>query len=176
MADTDKNNPQPGDEAFGPRFDAMLKALTHFEGRYSRKQFWLGALGLLGILILMIFPLAAMNNPTGGSGGPAGLILLSIPFFWFYCKLIVHRLHDLDWSGWWFLLLGPLLIPLPVWMWTEAHTQAAINNKTDFALEFGGYAIFLGGFILMGCLRGTAGPNGHGPDPISQPPGGEPPA
>jgi uncharacterized membrane protein YhaH (DUF805 family) len=168
MTNTGNNTPSPNpDEAFGPRFDAFLKSLTNFRTRYSRSKFWLGALGLLGLMIFMVLPLAAMNNPTGGSGGPAGLIVLSIPFLWFYCKLIVHRLHDLGWSGWWFLLLGPLLTPLPMWMWVEGHTQQAYDRGHDVVLEFGAYAIFFGGFILMGCLRGTKGPNKYGRDPIS---------
>jgi len=169
MTNQGQPNPNP-DEASGPRLDAFLKALTTFRGRYSRGKFWLGALGLLAIMILMVIPLAAMNNPIGGSGGPAGLFVLSVPFIWFYCKLIVHRLHDLGWSGWWFLLLGPLLIPLPTWMWIEGHTQAAHNKGYDAALEFGGYAIFFGGFILLGCLRGTRGANMYGPDPTIPPP------
>ena len=171
MTNADKNAPLPNpDEAFDRRLAAMFKGLLDFHRRYSRKRFWLGALGLLGLMIFMVFPLAAMNNPTGGSGGPAGLLVLSIPFFWFYCKLIVHRLHDLGWSGWWFLLLGPLLIPLPMWMWMEGHTQEAYNRGHDVALEFGSYAIFFSGFILMGCLRGTRGPNAYGPDPVAENP------
>jgi uncharacterized membrane protein YhaH (DUF805 family) len=171
---TDSNKPNSSsDESIEKRLAetaAFGKRMFQFHGRYSRKQFWLGALGLLGIMILMVFPLAAMNNPTGGSGGPAVLLLLSAPLLWIYCKLIVHRLHDLGWSGWWFVLLGPLLIPLPMWMWVEGHTQGAYDRGHDIWLEFGAYAIFLGGFILMGCVRGTEGPNKYGPDPTSPAP------
>ena len=164
MTDNGQLNPEP---THGP-------GLRAFNGRYGRKKFWLGALGLLALMIVMLIVFGPMMATTGGNrGGMALIALLSIPFFLLYAKLIVHRLQDLGWSGWWFLLLGPLLIPLPMWMWTEAHTQAAANSGSDFALEFGGYAIFFGGFILMGCVRGTNGPNKYGPDPIpkSSPPG-----
>jgi len=111
-----------------------------------------------------------MTSAGGGSGGFAVIAVLAIPFFWLYAKLIIHRLHDLNGSGWLFLLLGPILIPLPIWMWLEAHTQHAADTKMDGPLEFGAYAIFFGGFILLGCLRGTKGANSYGPDPVSPAP------
>jgi uncharacterized membrane protein YhaH (DUF805 family) len=137
-------------------------------GRYARKKYWLGALGLLALMIVMLMALGPLMSSKGSPGGGplVSITLLSIPFIGLYAKLIIHRLHDLGWSGWWFLLLGPLLIPLPIWMWMEAHTQHAVNNKTDFLLEFGAYGIFLGGFILLGCIRGTVGQNEYGPDPV----------
>ena len=107
-------------------------------------------------------------NPTGAGGSQ--LVLLAGTagiFLWFYCKLIVHRLQDLGWSGWWFLLLGPLLIPLPTWMWIYGHTQEAYNKGLDAWLELGAYGIFFGGFILLGCIRGTEGRNAFGPDPLA---------
>lgn len=136
-------------------------------GRYGRKRYWLGALGLLVLMILMLVAFAPMmSSAGGGSSGFVMIAVLAIPFLWLYAKLIIHRLHDLNVSGWLFLLLGPLLVPLPIWMWIEAHTQHAADTKMDFPLEFGGYAIFLGGFILLGCRRGTRGENSYGPDPV----------
>ena len=140
------------------------------KGRYARKKYWVGALGLFMLLVFMLLALGPLMTSKGsaGSGPLVTIALMSLPFVGLYAKLIIHRLHDLAWSGWWFLPLGPLLIPLPIWMWLEGHTQEAINNKTDFALEFGAYGIFLGGFVLFGCVRGTEGPNEYGPDPLNQ--------
>jgi uncharacterized membrane protein YhaH (DUF805 family) len=182
MTNTDPNPGSPSakhpdDEQFDKRLAAAGRWLLDFSGRYGREKFWLGALGLLALLIFTLMAMSVLMRPTGAGGGEIALIFLfAIPFVWFYCKLIIHRLHDLGWSGWWFLLLGPILIPLPIWMWVEGHTQEAYNRGHDAALEFGAYAIFLGGFILMGCLRGTVGPNKYGPDPLAKiPPPVSPP-
>jgi uncharacterized membrane protein YhaH (DUF805 family) len=135
----------------------------------------------------MLMAMSVLMRPTGAAGGEIALIFLfAMPLVWFYCKLIVHRLHDLGWSGWWFLLLGPILIPLPIWMMHETHAvyhrieqsyaaQQAIKPYVA-SMQYGAFLLFFGGFILMGCLRGTKGPNKYGPDPISQPPDGKPPA
>jgi len=148
-----------------------LETIFSFKGRSGRKQYWLGALGLFVLLVLMMIAFAPMMSSQGSHGGQlAFIVLLAIPFVALYAKLIIHRLHDLGWSGWWFLILGVLLIPLPIWMWLQAHTQQAADNKTDAPLEFGAYAIFLGGFVLLGCMRGTEGANAYGPDPLKPEP------
>ena len=167
--------------------DSAGNWIFSFRGRYGRKQFWLGALGLLALLIFMLMAMSVLMRPTGAAGGEIALIFLfAMPLVWFYCKLIVHRLHDLGWSGWWFLLLGPIIIPLPICMMHETHAvyhrieqsyaaQQAIKPYVA-SMQYGAFLLFFGGFILMGCLRGTKGPNKYGPDPISQPPDGKPPA
>ena len=57
-------------------------------------------------MIFMVMALSAMTADRRQRRARR-TVVLSIPLVWFYCKLIVHRLHDLGWSGWWFLLLGP---------------------------------------------------------------------
>lgn len=166
-------------ESIGRRLgetDNAAKKAFDFRGRYGRGKFWLGALGLLALLIFTIMAASVLMNPTGAGGGELALIFLfGIPFIWFYCKLVVHRLHDLGWSGWWFLLLGPIFIPLPIWMMNETHAvyhrieqsyaaQQAIKPYVA-SLQYGALLLFAGGFVLMGCLRGTKGPNKYGPDP-----------
>lgn len=144
-------------------------------GRYSRKRYWLWSLALLGFVPLMLFPLAAMNDPRGGDGALVVLALIAAPFLLLYAWLVIHRLHDLGRSGWWFALLGPLLIVMPILMFKEStdvylrieqtyEAQQAIKGYVMFML-FGSFTIFLGGFVLLGCLPGTTGPNAYGEDP-----------
>ena len=136
-----------------------------WQGRVSLRTRHLGGhllRGLFGVSAMYCFFLSYKLLPLSdaialGLSGPIFLTVLSIPFLWFYCKLIVHRLNDLGWSGWWFLLLGPLLTPLQMWMWVEGHTQQAYDRGHDVVLEFGAYAIFFGGFILMGCRAARRG-------------------
>jgi len=156
--------------------DAVRRHLFDFRGRYGRKQFWLAALGLVVMSILLFMAAGVLMNPTGADAGQLTLIVAFAGIFlWFYSKVIIHRLHDLGWSGWWFLLLGPLMIPLPIWMMNETHAvyhrieqshaaQQAIKPYVA-SLQYGALLLFIGGFVLMGCLRGTKGPNKYGPDP-----------
>jgi uncharacterized membrane protein YhaH (DUF805 family) len=176
MTDSSKPNSAP-DESIGKPPAAtpeVSEQVFLFYGRYGRRKFWLWALALPPLMLLMLPPLAGMNNPTG-SAGAAALFVMSLPFLWLYCKLIIHRLHDLGWSGWWFLMFTVL----PFLMFRESDAiygrieqsgvaQQAIKPYVIF-MTFGSFAIFLGGFILVGCLRGTEGPNKFGPDPLGEP-------
>lgn len=56
---------------------------------------------------------------------------------WPFVAVAAKRWHDRDRSGWWVLVA---LIPLVGWIWT---------------------------LVACGLLRGTAGANRHGPDPVS---------
>lgn len=169
------------DAARAAQREAVRRYLFDFRGRFGRRQFWLGAFGLAAALIAVLFAAAALMNPAGTGGGQ--LVLLAGTagiLLWFYCKLIVHRLQDFGWSGWWFLLLGPILLPLPVWMMHESSdvyrrieqshaAQQAIKPYVE-SMQWGAFLLFFGGFLLMGVLRGTRGPNKYGPDPLDAPP------
>jgi uncharacterized membrane protein YhaH (DUF805 family) len=153
---------------------AFSEQVILFHGRYGRRKFWLLSLALPALLFFIVPPLAAMNNPTGG-GGAAALFVMSLPFVWLYCKLLAHRLHDIGWSGWWSLLF--ILLPILMVRETTAvydrieqsgDAQQAIQGYVIFML-CGSFAIFLGGFIPIGCLPGTQGPNKFGPDPLGAP-------
>ena len=144
-----------------------------FNGRYGRGKFWRWSLLLPPLMFFMLIPLASMSNPTGG-GGVVTLFVVAMPFLFLYCKLLAHRLHDLDWSAWWSLLFALL----PIFMFRESfviydrieqsyEAQQAFKPYVIFML-FGSLAIFFGGFIVMGCLRGTKGPNQYGPDPLAE--------
>lgn len=124
---------------------------TSFNGRIGRQQWWLGYLALaviMGILVTvltMVFgtpvPPEAMAEGTGleYNLGPIGgtlLAILMIGFFWFFLALTVKRWHDRNKSGWW-MLIG--LVPIIGGIW------ALVEN---------------------GFLKGTAGPNSYGSDPL----------
>ncbi|BAT60609.1 hypothetical protein GJW-30_1_03157 [Variibacter gotjawalensis] len=146
--------------------------LAAYFPRYSRRKFWLWSLGLLGLAVLMLGAVAVMNNPTGGSGGAGAFFILLALFIALYCKMLIHRLHDLNVSGWWTMLLAPLLILLPILMYRESHevylrieqsyeAQRAIQTYV-LAMLIGSFGLLLGGFVTMGSLPGTAGPNRFG--------------
>jgi uncharacterized membrane protein YhaH (DUF805 family) len=107
-----------------------------FEGRVSRRQFWLyGVAALLGLALLGHVLLGIARVRAGTADLVVNLLLL-----WPALALSVKRWHDRDKSGWWVLLN---LLPVIGWLW------ALLDN---------------------GFLRGTAGPNRFGPDPLTADP------
>jgi uncharacterized membrane protein YhaH (DUF805 family) len=109
-----------------------------FEGRASRKDYWLRTfLPIFGIsLVLMILSggMSATNEPSP---------LIFVYFLWMLFSLwpslavTVKRLHDRNQTGWW-ILIG--LVPF-----------------------FG--SLYL--LIVVGFLRGTDGDNDFGMDPLA---------
>ena len=112
-----------------------------------------------------------MSDPRGSDGGAIALFVIALPFLFLYCKLLAYRLHDIDWSAWWSLAF----VLLPIFMFRES---TAIYDRIEQATEWtqpysafmtlGSFAIFFGGFIVMGCLPGNEGPNQYGPDPLAE--------
>ena len=89
--------------------------------------------------------------------------ILFIAVTWSSLAVGVKRLHDRDKSGWWILLfwLGPSL--LGGWQSTGP------NMGGGLVLSLAAGVIAIWGFVELGCLRGTPGPNQYGPDPLAYP-------
>ncbi|WP_375396222.1 DUF805 domain-containing protein [uncultured Sphingomonas sp.] len=120
-----------------------LRRYADFQGRSSRSEYWMFALGIVILYALMagLLALVVAGMPRGG-GTMAVVYLLYAVFAIVLLGLIVpsiavqvRRLHDQDKTGW-LVLIG--LIP------------------------------YLGGIVVLVlmCLPGTKGPNKFGPDPL----------
>jgi uncharacterized membrane protein YhaH (DUF805 family) len=84
-------------------FDAIKKYAV-FSGRAARKEYWLFVL-----LFLMLYAISlVLDLIVGTFHAPSGLGLLnSLVILGLVIPAIattVRRLHDLNWSGWWYLL------------------------------------------------------------------------
>lgn len=133
--------------------------LFSFEGRVNRAKYWLVALVTIGLSIAIAFLLIAVAlNSIAGFSVLALLILIPT-----YVGVVVgvKRLHDRNKSGWWLLLY--YLVP-------GILTGLAGDSYegTNLALNVVGHAISLWALIDLGFLRGTAGPNDYGPDPLER--------
>jgi len=91
---------------------AFYKNYFDFSGRASRSEYWWAYLGV----IILFFVLGLL----GGLLGEAGMIVLGL----FYLAIIipsisigVRRLHDLDKSGWWYLLCLVPIVSLILLVW-----------------------------------------------------------
>jgi uncharacterized membrane protein YhaH (DUF805 family) len=118
-----------------------LKRWLSFEGRIPRQTFWLNYfLVIVGISIAMqiIIGIVEVIDFTGILALLVSLVglVIGLALIWPALAGYAKRLHDRNMSAWWILLA---LVPV-----------------------VGGLALL----VICGFLRGTAGPNRFGPDPL----------
>ena len=123
--------------------------LTSFQGRTNRQSYWMGAIVLAVISLVLIggaMFLFATYTATDEPGkytmqmSPIGWIISIVAYIaliWFGLAIQVKRWHDRDKSGWW-VLIG--LVPVIGGIWA---------------------------LVECGFLRGTSGANRFGPDPLA---------
>jgi uncharacterized membrane protein YhaH (DUF805 family) len=153
--------------------------LFSFYGRINRAKYWAGALmWLVFFLILMsviigffvsdIMALTTTEEVIAyalGRGLAVFLIvsIVSIIAMVSGLALGVKRLHDRDKSGWWIVLF--YVVPEVLNGATQTTDSGAVLAVGTLAM----IGLVIWGFIELGCLRGTAGPNRFGPDPLALP-------
>ena len=136
------------------------------EGRSGRREFWMFVL-LNVIVYIALFALIfgivggagmSMADPTNlgammAGAGAVVMIVLIIPFYiWALLTTVasiavtIRRLHDLNLTGWVYLIYPLLLVG-----------AAAISPYLMVAVAIG--------WIVVMCLPGTKGPNKYGSDP-----------
>ncbi|HEY6717870.1 MAG TPA: DUF805 domain-containing protein [Reyranella sp.] len=125
----------------------MTNLLFGFQGRTNRAKFWLVALAIvvIEIILLAIFGANAVmisDDPQKALAdmGPVTSIVLLIfvvAATWISIAVGIKRFHDRNKSGVWILII---FVPLIGSLWY---------------------------LIECGFLRGTPGPNNYGPDPLA---------
>jgi uncharacterized membrane protein YhaH (DUF805 family) len=124
----------------------MTNLLFGFQGRTNRAKFWLVAVALLVIEIIVLGVLcggAMMSDDPQqalASLGPvAGIVLVifGLAITWITIAVGIKRFHDRNKSGVWVLII---FVPVIGGLWY---------------------------LIECGFLRGTPGPNDYGPDPLA---------
>lgn len=115
-----------------------MKQLFGFHGRISRGEYAgisIGTFILMALVRILATGMAAaiaVDNPQSTAVGAMGLaLLLNAPLLWVYFAAAAKRLHDMDQSGWWSLLL---LIPyagIAVWIAFVAIPGTAGRNRHD---------------------------------------------
>jgi uncharacterized membrane protein YhaH (DUF805 family) len=152
----------------------IVGLLFSYQGRINRGKYWLAVLIYVAIsvvitglgFIMLGNGILELADESADEGIIVGLLSKGIGFFLLvlvvYIPMIVSgifvgikRLHDRDKSGWWLLLF--YLVP------------ALLNelSNASFLFSLASFAISIWAFVELGCLRGTAGPNKYGPDPLA---------
>lgn len=91
--------------------DPLVKHYADFSGRANRKQFWLYALWLCVVYIVI----GILSSALGEKAGTVLSALVGLALLVPNLALTVRRLHDTDRSGWWILitflpLIGGLIL------------------------------------------------------------------
>jgi len=133
-----------------------LRSLVEIDGRISRACYWRAVFFLLGVLmsvsLLAVFAGAALHGRASVDVS-AAFAALSIP-------VSVRRLHDRGKSGLW--LIAFFLLPEPL-----DRVVDIAPAGFDFALALISAGLSVWAFIELGCLRGAAGSNRFGSDPLA---------
>lgn len=154
---------------------------TSFEGRISRRTFWIAS----SIMLTAEFALTVALGQTAGLGWRdfafgdrqalwINLVVISF-FFWPSLALCVKRLHDRDFPGWWAALLHVLFFIFYV---GQAVSRPLTRDPTKIFISLvPAVLLFLVGawlLIELAFVAGTRGPNQFGPAPDQPDTAGQP--
>lgn len=155
----------------------FIELWTTFDGRINRAKYWAGALVLMVILLVVWFVVAGL---LFGGAGPMSQVTLQLIFLviviYPMTALMVKRLHDRD---------RPTMLVAVFWAPSIVQLLGDATGLTSQATDIGGQTVMLpntlGWIVLgismivgiwalieLGILKGTDGPNQHGPDPLQQ--------
>jgi len=138
--------------------------LLSFTGRVTRGEFWLGYLGFIAVSFLLLRSLTDLSmfalRPKAGPWYRDELdfalalpkMLVATMLLWPLIAIAAKRLHDLNRSGWWLLVLPAI------------SAAARLSGLDRWSVTFW---IAL---VVLGAIPGTRGDNRFGADPLAAPP------
>lgn len=139
----------------------VLRQYVDFNGRARRKEYWMFTLFniLISLGFLMLDMLLFDHDPSDPEDTAILRSIYSLAVLLPGLAVSVRRLHDINRSGWWMMIL---FVPV---------IAAAIVGATGFVAS--GILIVFGIVILVAAIvllvfhatEGTKGPNKYGPDP-----------
>ena len=145
----------------------LFEFLFGASGRIGRAKYWRSVLIYIGgalMTAVILFTAAGIAAPLF----VLMVVVVLIPWLLWGFSFTTKRLHDRDKSAWWlvmFYLVPGVLGQLANTAWLGG----AAGTVLHYSLALASFALTIWGFVEIGCLRGTAGPNTFGPDPLLQP-------
>jgi len=152
-----------------------------FEGRANRAKWWLSILifiilsALIWLVILPIFGYSIWNMQTDTTATLLSVVITLI-FAYPATAVMVKRVKDRDrpmwlvavfWAPTVLTLLGQLL-GVTVTTQDIGGQPVMVPTTLGWVVNLATLVIGIWAIIELGCLRGTAGPNQHGPDPLGR--------
>ena len=134
--------------------------LSSFEGRISRKTFW------IGIAVLIVAELAAYLIAEALQGDRLSAIV-DLAFIYPEFAVAVKRAHDRDLPIWILVVFfgGEALLDLLTVLELSGSGEQPSVVSLFIAVPFTVLLVAL--LIELGFRRGTIGPNQYGPDPVA---------
>jgi uncharacterized membrane protein YhaH (DUF805 family) len=139
-----------------------LLGYLSFRGRANRQRYWATQLLLVGLLVAAMMLSFGMMD-IAPLFGMAFLPLL-------LCVVIAmlangaRRLHDRGKSSWWLLLF--MGVPGLLSIFAALGVVAGGSREVADFINALGLPLSIWWLIEMGCLKGAAGPNEYGEDPL----------
>jgi uncharacterized membrane protein YhaH (DUF805 family) len=145
---------------------SLTQLLFSVQGRLNRQPYWLIGIAITVVITLVLIFAIANAVIEHDVSGTIFLLLtifgvLCIPLIWIGFAIGAKRLHDRDKSAWWLLVF--YILPSIL---SQIAYQMGIMAGLVFSLA--SFAITVWGFVELGCLRGTRGPNRYGADPLAK--------
>jgi uncharacterized membrane protein YhaH (DUF805 family) len=148
-----------------PTIAELGRLFFSFRGRAAKMAFWLVSIAWFAFTEAFDYwwterglAAAELHDRTMVN---AALFLGSLPALVSCFAICVRRLHDRDKSAWWLLVfvVAPLLLQ-------GAASLNTFDAGPVVALMVASLVLSLWGFIELGCVPGTSGPNRYGLDPL----------
>ena len=138
---------------------------TSFEGRISRRPFWIATVLLVVIAVAILMASLIIVGERDYAAIRLNSFIMTLAFLYPLLAVWVKRLHDRGRPGY---MVVVFLVP---WLLHQILNLVGITgdptaiNSLD-VLFFGiNFVIGIWFFIDLGLLRGTRGTNAYGPDP-----------
>jgi uncharacterized membrane protein YhaH (DUF805 family) len=160
------------------RFGAAMKWLSFFgsfDGRVSRKTFWLASIAVFVIQVLIaVIAAATAEAMANEAAGDTAMDIVLFVFLYPQFVISLKRGHDRNISTW---VIGAAFILLALfdvlriagWLRTNPNQNTfSAANLVSFAFILIVGVISLALLVELGFRRGTTGPNRYGPDPLAK--------
>ncbi len=156
----------------------MKRLLSYFsfQGRTNRQRYWLTALSIFGLLFVSALVLSVLARlPVIGVIGAILLVAVILAAAVAGIANGARRLHDRGKTAWWLLVfqgVPAVLTTLRILVAAGAAQDpvgAAGAAGAVAVLSLIGLGFSIWGLVEVGILKGTAGPNRFGDDPLGQP-------
>jgi uncharacterized membrane protein YhaH (DUF805 family) len=140
---------------------------TSFDGRISRKPYWIGVLILIAISVLLMIVIGLAGIGLQSRAFAIVAFVIQLVMLYPSAALMVKRFHDRNRPSWFVALI---LVPVVLQGITNIMgiTGDPLNQgMLDYL--FAAWVLIVGiwFFVELGCLRGTVGDNQYGPDPLA---------
>ena len=115
---------------FGAAIKTCFSKYAVFSGRASRSEFWWFCLfGFIGGIVTMVVDVMILGY-TVEDNGPVNIIFTIITFLP-YLSVGARRLHDIDKSGWWQLIVLTVIgiILLIIWWATVGKNKKNVHGS-----------------------------------------------